>query len=254
MGETSLFNFTVASYHRLMNPKPSLQSFKAGFLATLPMQLGVAPFGLIFGTLAAPSGLPPWAALAMSVFVYAGSAQFLALTLLAASASWPVIVLTTLVVNLRHALYSATLQSPLSYLPFWRRAALAYFLTDETFAAVQSGLNQNAQPIGAYMLGSGVCNCATWIIFTALGIVLGQAVPQIQHWGLEFAMVATFTGIVVSMLVSRAQWIAALCAGATALLAAGLPYKLGLILAVIVGVSAGMLAARTEPLAHSPSA
>jgi 4-azaleucine resistance transporter AzlC len=225
-------------------------AFKEGFVATLPMQLGVAPFGLIFGTLAAPSGLPPWAAMAMSIFVYAGSAQFLALTLLAASASWPVIVLTTLVVNLRHALYSATLQGPLSYLPFWRRAGLAYFLTDETFAAVQAGINQKIQPIGAYMLGSGLCNCGSWVLFTALGIALGQAVPQVAHWGLEFAMVATFTGIVVTMLVSRAQVIAALAAAITALLAASLPYKLGLILAVLVGVSAGMLAERFSASAH----
>lgn len=222
-------------------------ALQRGFIATLPMQLGVAPFGLIFGTLAAPSGLPPWAALAMSVFVYAGSAQFLALTLLAASASWPVIVVTTLVVNLRHALYSATLQSPLSHLPFWQRAGLAYFLTDETFAAVQSGMNQKVMPISAYMLGSGLCNCGSWVLFTALGIALGQAVPQVAHWGLEFAMVATFTGIVVPMLVSRAQVLAALAAAITALLAAGLPYKLGLMLAVVAGVAAGMAAARFVP-------
>ncbi|WP_246307934.1 AzlC family ABC transporter permease [Chitinibacter bivalviorum] len=223
---------------------PQMTAFRAGFLATLPMQLGVAPFGLIFGTLAAPSGLPPWAALAMSLCVYAGSAQFLALTLLAASASWPVIVLTTLVVNVRHALYSATLQGPLAYLPFWRRAGLAYFLTDETFAAVQGGINQQIAPIGAYMLGSGVCNGGTWLLFTAIGIGLGQAIPEIQHWGLEFAMVATFTGIVVPMLVSRAQICAALLAGLTALLCNGLPYKLGLLLAVFAGVSAGLYADR----------
>ncbi|WP_410497889.1 AzlC family ABC transporter permease [Chitinibacter sp. S2-10] len=249
-----LVNQQAASYYRPMTmPSSSFSrsAFTAGFLATLPMQLGVAPFGLIFGTLAAPSGLPPWAALAMSVLVYAGAAQFLALTLLAASASWPVIVLTTLVVNLRHVLYSASLQSPLSGLPFWQRAGLAYFLTDETFAAVQAGINQKVTPndsgsIGAYMLGSGICNCGTWIVFTAIGILLGQAVPQIQHWGLEFAMVATFTGIVVPMLVSRSQAMAALLAAATALIAHGLPYKLGLILAVIVGVSAGMWMSRYD--------
>ncbi|WP_232522575.1 AzlC family ABC transporter permease [Chitinibacter sp. GC72] len=233
---------------------PAAMAFKQGFVATLPMQLGVAPFAIIFGTLAAPSGLPPWAALAMSVLVYAGSAQFLALTLLAASATWPVIVLTTLVVNLRHALYSATLQGPLANVPFWRRAALAYFLTDETFAAVQSGLNQKVTRIDAFMLGSGLCNCSCWVVFTAVGILLGQAVPQLQHWGLEFAMVATFTGIVVSMLLTRAQLIAAIAAGLTALLAAALPYKLGLMLAVVAGVAAGMAAARFEPISKTQTA
>jgi 4-azaleucine resistance transporter AzlC len=216
------------------------QAFKIGALETLPLQMGVAPFALIFGTLAGPAGLPPWAALAMSVLVYAGSSQFLALSLLAAGAALPVIIFTTLIVNLRHALYSATLQLPFAHLPFLRRAALAFFLTDETFAVVQSALNRKIEPLDAVMFGSGLVNYSTWIGFTAIGIVLGQSIPELQHWGLEFAMVATFTGIVVPLLVTRAQIICAVVAGATALLAQGLPYKLGLLLAVLFGVSAAM--------------
>ncbi|MGL4996815.1 MAG: AzlC family ABC transporter permease [Deefgea sp.] len=216
------------------------QAFKIGALDTLPLQMGVAPFALIFGTLAGPAGLPPWAALAMSVFVYAGSCQFLALSLLAAGAGLPVIIFTTLIVNLRHALYSATLQMPFAQLPFLRRAALAFFLTDETFAVVQSALSRKIEPLDAVMFGSGLVNYSTWIGFTAIGIVLGQNIPELQYWGLEFAMVATFTGIVVPLLVTRAQVVCAVVAGATALLAQGLPYKLGLLLAVLFGVSAAM--------------
>ncbi|WP_239078189.1 MULTISPECIES: AzlC family ABC transporter permease [Deefgea] len=216
------------------------QAFKIGMLDTLPLQMGVAPFALIFGTLAGPAGLSPWATLAMSVFVYAGSSQFLALSLLAAGAALPVIVLTTLIVNLRHALYSATLQLPFAHLPFLCRAALAFFLTDETFAVVQSAASRQIAPLDAVMFGSGVVNFSTWVSFTALGIVLGQNIPALQHWGLEFAMVATFTGIVVPLLVTRAQVACALVAGVTALLAHGLPYKLGLLLAVFAGVFAAM--------------
>lgn len=202
--------------------------------------MGVAPFALIFGTLAGPAGLSPWATLAMSVLVYAGSSQFLALSLLAAGAALPVIVFTTLIVNLRHALYSATLQLPFAHLPFMRRASLAFFLTDETFAVVQSALSRKIAPLDAVMFGSGMINYSTWIGFTALGIVLGQNIPELQHWGLEFAMVATFTGIVVPLLVTRAQVVCALVAGITALLAHSLPYKLGLLLAVFCGVYAAM--------------
>ena len=172
--------------------------------------------------------------------VYAGSSQFLALSLLAAGAALPVIIFTTLIVNLRHALYSATLQLPFSHLPFLRRAALAFFLTDETFAVVQSALNRKVEPLDAVMFGSGLVNYSTWIGFTAIGIVLGQNIPALQHWGLEFAMVATFTGIVVPMLITRSQVVCALVAGVTALLAHGLPYKLGLLLAVFFGVFAAM--------------
>ncbi|MCB5195812.1 AzlC family ABC transporter permease [Deefgea salmonis] len=218
----------------------SKSAFKIGMLDTLPLQMGVAPFALIFGTLAGPAGLSPWATMAMSVLVYAGSSQFLALSLLAVGAALPVIIFTTLIINLRHALYSATLQPPFAHLPFWRRACLAFFLTDETFAVVQSAASRKITPLDSVMLGSGLVNFSTWIVFTGIGIVLGNNIPQLQHWGLEFAMVATFTGIVVPLLVSRAQVLCAVVAGTTALLAHGLPYKLGLLLAVLLGVWAAM--------------
>ncbi|MDE2120578.1 MAG: AzlC family ABC transporter permease, partial [Betaproteobacteria bacterium] len=100
-----------------------------GMVDTVPLLLGAAPFGLIFGALAAPDGLPAPGALAMSALVFAGSAQFIALTLLAAQAGPLVIVLTTLVVNLRHALYAATLLPMVARLRLRWRMLLAFWLT-----------------------------------------------------------------------------------------------------------------------------
>ncbi|SMC29779.1 4-azaleucine resistance probable transporter AzlC [Andreprevotia lacus DSM 23236] len=216
--------------------------FLAGARDNLPMLLGAAPFGLIFGTLAGPSGLPPWAALAMSLFVFAGSAQFIAVTLMAAGASPLVIVATTFIVNIRHALYSASLLPYVAGLPRHWRALMAFVLTDETFAVVYNRL-QSAAPVDvrSYYLGAGLAMYGNWIAWTAVGIVLGQTVPGIEHWGLEFAMVATFVGIVVPLLKNRAQVAAALAAGLTALCTTALPYKLGLLAAVLAGIAVGML-------------
>ena len=213
---------------------------------SLPMLLGAAPFGVIFGTLAEPSHLSAVGALAMSALVFAGSSQFIALTLLASGAGLGVIILTTLVVNLRHALYSATLLPHVATLPQRWRVPLAFWLTDETFAVVQHRYAlADASPLKHwYHLGSSLAMFGNWQLWTLVGLLLGQAQPGLANWGLEFAMVATFTGIVVPMLRNRPMLAAALAAGAVALIARGLPYKLGLMLAALAGVVTGVLLER----------
>jgi 4-azaleucine resistance transporter AzlC len=218
----------------------------AGARDSLPMLLGAAPFGVIYGTLAGPSGLSPVAAAAMSLFVFAGSSQFIALTLLGTGAGLAVILLTTFVVNLRHALYSATLLPHVAGLGQRWRIPLAFGLTDETFAVVQLryGAPDESPFKHWYFLGSFVAMYGNWFMWTLAGILLGRTLPNLEHLGLEFAMAATFTGIVVPMLRSRPMLGAALAAGAVALAGRGLPYKLGLMLAALVGVVAGVLLER----------
>lgn len=207
------------------------------------MLLGAAPFGIIFGTLAGPSGLSPVAAVAMSLFVFAGSSQFIALSLLGTGAGLAVILLTTFVVNLRHALYSATLLPHVAGLRQRWRIPLAFGLTDETFAVVQLryGAADESPFKHWYHMGSFLAMYANWFMWTLAGILLGRSLPHLEHLGLEFAMAATFTGIVVPMLRSRPMLGAALGAGAVALAGRGLPYKLGLMLAALTGVVIGVL-------------
>jgi len=214
----------------------------AGARDSAPMLLGAAPFGLIFGTLAAPSGLSTAGAVAMSLCVFAGSSQFIALTLLASGTGLAVILLTTFVVNLRHALYSATLLPHVAGLRQRWRVPLAFWLTDETFAVVQHRyLQDDMSPYKHwYYLGSCVSMYLNWNLWTLTGIMLGRSLPRLEHLGLEFAMAATFTGIVVPMLRHRPMLYAALGAGAVALAAHGLPYKLGLMLAALTGVVIGV--------------
>jgi len=215
----------------------------SGARDSLPMLLGAAPFGLIFGTLAAPSGLSAAGALAMSLCVFAGSSQFIALTLLASGTGLLVILLTTLVVNLRHALYSATLLPHVAGLRQRWRIPLAFWLTDETFAVVQHRYGEPDRSPNKhwYYLGSCLVMYGNWFLWTLAGVLLGRSLPRLEHMGLEFAMAATFTGIVVPMLKKWPMLGAALAAAAVALAARGLPYKLGLMLAALAGVTVGVV-------------
>lgn len=211
-----------------------------------PMLLGAMPFGIIFGSLAGAAGLTSWQTLGMSALVFAGSAQFIAISLLTGGATLAVVLLTTLVVNLRHALYSASLQPFVRHLPKRWRVPLAFWLTDEAFAVVQHRYAEgDASPHKHwYFLGAELAMYVNWLLCTFAGMVFGQAVPNIGAWGLDFAMLATFIGIVVPMLKNRPQLAAALVAAAVALACHALPYKLGLMAAALSGIVVGVLLER----------
>jgi len=216
--------------------------FWRGARDSVPMLIGAAPLAVIFGTLAPPSGLSGTGAVLMSLLVFAGSSQFIALTLLASGTGVALIVLTTLVVNLRHLLYSANLQPQVSKLPQRWRLPLAFWLTDETFALTQRRYSEpDPSPFKHwYYLGSCVVMYLNWLLWTVTGVVLGHTVAGISRLGLEFAMVATFTAIVAPFLRTRPMVASALASAAVALLARGLPYKLGLMLAALAGVIVGV--------------
>ena len=223
-----------------------LTEFLAGARDTFPLIVGAIPFGIIFGTLAVASGLSFAGTMAMSAFVFAGSAQFIAVGLLAAGTGWPLIVLTTFVVNLRHALYSATLAPYVSRLPLRWQLAMAFWLTDETFAVVVSRFSGYSPSPGArwYYLGSALSMYINWQICTFLGLTIGQLLPDAAAWGLDFAMPVTFIGMTIPYLKNRSMVATAIVAGMAALVTYTMPNKLGLIVASMAGIAAGVLAER----------
>src|SRR5664279_5530843 len=119
-----------------MNTPPSSPSYEfwLGVREELPILLGVIPFGMIYGILALSAGLSPFDAQAMSSVVFAGSSQFMTAQLVSAATPGLVIILTGFVINLRHALYSASIAPYTKHLPFAWKAGLAYLLTDEAYA------------------------------------------------------------------------------------------------------------------------
>ncbi len=216
--------------------------FLAGMRATLPLILGAIPFGIIYGAFGVGSGLSPAATLGMSLFVFAGSAQFIAAGLVAQDSGVVLIVLTTFVVNLRHALYSASLAPFVKHLPQRWLLPLGFWLTDETYAVV---ITRYTQPDESpykhwYQFGSSLFMYVGWQVWTLIGIIAGQQ-PGLAKLGLDFAMSVTFIGIVVPLLVNRPMVACALVAGVTALLTYSLPNKMGLMVSAVAAIAAGLI-------------
>jgi 4-azaleucine resistance transporter AzlC len=218
--------------------------FIAGVRAEVPILLGVTPFGMIYGVLAIGAGLPVGAAMAMSSIVFAGSAQFVGVQLIRSGVPGMVIVFTTFIVNLRHMLYSASIAPHLEHLsPRWKWL-LAYLLTDEAYAVTITRYNQAVASSADsankhwFLLGAGLALWSTWQVSTAVGIFLGAQVPS--SWSLDFTLALTFIALVVPVLRDRPSMAAALSAGVIAVLAADLPYKLGLMVAAIGGIAIGL--------------
>lgn len=226
----------------------------AGMKAALPLIVGAVPFGILFGTLAPTSGLAAWATMAMSLVVFAGSAQFIVLALIAVQAPLEVILLTTFIVNLRHLLYATALAKHVSHLSICLRAILAFGLTDETFANMSQRYLPNS-PLGndhrfahIYYLGSILMFYSSWSLATAVGLVLGNIIPDMSSWGLEFAMSVTFIGMVVPYVNSKAMLSAVLSAAIASLYFAHLPNKLGLIVSALIGVFTGLSVLRFQKM------
>lgn len=217
------------------------EQFWAGVRAELPILLGVAPFGMIFGAVAV-AVMPPALAQAMSSVIFAGSAQFIAAELIGAGAPAFVLLTTTFIVNLRHLLYSASLAPHVRSLPLRWRLVLAYLLTDEAYAVTIVHYTDRQSPPATrhwYFLGAGLALWTVWQLTTALGILLGARIPP--SWSLDFALPLTFLGIVVPTLRDRPHLGAALSAGVVAVAAAGWPYQLGLMAAALAGIFVGVV-------------
>ncbi len=220
-----------------------------GMRDTIPMVIGAIPFGIIFGTLANANGLTKLEIIALSAIVFAGSSQFIVLGLFAAGVNWPVVILTTGVVNLRHLLYSATMVPHVKRLSQLWKALLSFGLTDESFAVAIRRYEDNDDPKSKhwYFLGSIAIMYGNWQICTWIGMGLGRQIPWLTDLGLEFAMLVTFIAMVTPYLRTSPMWVATLAAGISAVFTYALPYKAGLLLSAIVGIVAGMMMEKYSP-------
>lgn len=216
-------------------------AFWAGFRDSLPFLVVVGPFAMLFGVLATEAGLNVFETLAFSVVVVAGAAQFTALSLMQDDVPTLIVLASALAVNLRMAMYSASITPFLGAVPFWKRALAAYFLVDQSYAVAVAKYEQEPQMSLpqrlAYFFGVVMPVCPSWYAFTVIGALAGQRIPE--GWALDFVMPLAFLALIGPMLRTPAHVIAALTAIAVALLAAGLPYNLGLLAAGAAGMAAG---------------
>jgi 4-azaleucine resistance transporter AzlC len=217
--------------------------FRRGVRDVAPLLLGVAPFGLVAGIAAANAGLDLTQAVGMSVIVFAGASQLAALDLIGRDAPLSVVVLTAVVINLRMLMYSASIA------PYFRtfaarvKAGLAYLLTDQAYAlSIASYRAEASVDRVAYYLGVAVTLWVVWQLTTAAGVLLGTGVPD--AWGLEFAVPLVFLALLVPAMEDGPTTVAGLVGGTVAVVGAGLPLNLGLLVGASVGIVAGLLAER----------
>ena len=210
----------------------------------MPLQLGVAPFGLVFGVLGIASGLTPLQTIMLSSIVFGGASQVVFVQLWGALVPPTIVGASVSVINLRHALYSASIAPYLRHLPLRWRIPLAYLLTDEAYAVTIHRLqNEPPSPHQHYhLLGSGITLWVCWQITTVTGVLFGATIPQ--SWSLGFAIPLTFIALVAPVLRRRADLVACLTAGVISVIGQPLPWKAWIILAAIGGIAAGYLTHR----------
>lgn len=227
-------------------PPSRRRPFLHGLLAVLPLQVATIPFGLIFGVLAREAGLDFAQLMGMAAAVMAGASTVVALQLLGEQAPALLIVVSSAVVNLRMAMYSAAL------VPHWKgagpfaRGFAGYALTDQVFAvsiaAYEKGETPTLPEKIAYFFGTAAGCLPAWIFGCVAGYVAGAAIPE--SWGITMAMPLIFLAMSAAMVRTPAHLIAMTAASLAGLALAGMPNGTGLIPATFIGIAAGMLARR----------
>jgi 4-azaleucine resistance transporter AzlC len=223
-----------------------------GFRAGLPFVLVIIPFGLLFGVVAAEAGLDLLQTTLMSVLVVAGASQFAAVQLLSENAPIIVVILTGLAVNMRMAMYSASLAPHLGKASVRMRMLAAYFLVDQNYAVAIAEYEKNpARPLPeklAYFFGAITPIAPLWYSFTLIGALVGAAIPP--EYALDFAVPITFIAIVAPSLRSLPHIAAAFVSVTVALLLAWLPYNSGLMVAALLAMMTGAFIEKHMEQAH----
>lgn len=219
---------------------------KEGIKAAWPICLGYVPIGLAFGVLAQKAGLNPLEVGLMSLLVFAGSSQFIAVSMLSAgSAAMPIIV-TTFTVNLRHLLMSSSLSLFLRRLSRARLSFFAYGITDESFAINFTRFREGRWHWASALVVNQTAN-AVWIVSTIMGALGGQFIPA-GSFGIDYALIAMFLCLLVFQLRGKRHALTAVMAGVLAvILALLIPGNIYVVIASILAATAGVLLGRFRP-------
>ncbi len=226
-------------------PKDARESFLAGVRDVFPIVVGLVPIALVAGIGAVSAGLPGSAAIAMSLFWFAGAAQLAAIGVFDTGAPLAAVVATALVVNLRYVMYSASIATFLGDVRDRWKWAMSYFLADQNYAlsVVRYESDATVHRVG-YYFGAALSMWVVWQTGTVVGVVVGAQVPD--SWRLDLALPLTFMALLAPALKDRPSWAAALVAGVVAVAGAGLPANAGLMLAAVLGVATGYLLSDEE--------
>ncbi|WP_434706317.1 AzlC family ABC transporter permease [Pseudomonas sp. Z1-12] len=220
----------------------SVNSYRQGALAVLPLSLACAPWGLLAGSLAIDAGLTPAQGQGLSAFVFAGAAQLVAIGMLKSGASIVSILLTAFLLTSQHLLYGLHMRAHISPMNMRWRAGMGFLLTDELFA-----LTSHHDPRSFdrwYALGVGLTFYILWNVFTCAGIILGSSIPGLANLGLDFSIAATFIALIIPNVRNLPTVICVVVSLFTSVLLSYLQVEAALILSGLAGMTAGFVCKR----------
>ena len=222
----------------------TLTPARQGCLDALPLFIPALPFAFVFGVVVAEAGIPEWLGWSSSPIIFGGAIQVTLFTLIGEGASVAAAVSAALIVGARHMLYSVTLAPRFQHQPTWFRWVGSYVLIDQVF--VLSQIKPIDEPVAfrRYFLAAGFTFWSLWMVCTALGVVLGPAIPP--EWGVEFAAPVLFVSLMMAASDRRDKLAAAGLAMTITYLSAALPNRAGIVIAVISTVTVMMLLKRQK--------
>jgi len=219
--------------------------FRVGAHEAMGAAPGLAAWGLMTGVAMMNSGMSTFEALLMGVIVFAGSSQLAAIPLIASGTPMWVVLATGFCVNLRFVVFSAHMRPYMMHLPLWQRLVTGYLTTDLSYVLFtrrypdHGGTPDQLMAQQAYLAGNCGVNWVSWVGCSVLGIVLSSLIPA--HWGLGFAGILALLGVMFSLASSPLRWVSAGVAGAAAVAAFALPFKLNILLAIAAAVAMSLL-------------
>ncbi|MBJ2258678.1 AzlC family ABC transporter permease [Pseudomonas psychrophila] len=217
-------------------------AFVRGTMACLPLTLACAPWGLLAGSTAIDAQLTPAQSQGLSLFVFAGAAQLVAIGMIKGGASVISILVTTLLLTSQHLLYGMHLRPLVAPLESRWRFGLGFLLTDEFFALVSSFDQKTFDRW--YALGVGLCMYVGWNIFTLLGVLLGKSIPGLDQLGLEFSIAATFIALITPIVRNFPTIVCIAVSLLTVVLFSYWRWESAIVLAGLSGMVAGYLCKR----------
>jgi len=193
----------------------SVAGARKGFIACVPVALGVAGYGVLFGVLARQAGLSIAESTLMSATVVAGAAQVIAIGVWDQPIPVTAVIGTAFIVNLRYLLMGASLRPWFEELSPLQAYGSVFVMADENWALTMQEL-RSGNPAGAFLLGSGIAIWVFWVLATVLGAVAGGVIDDPATYGLNFMLTAVFIIIAVGLWEGRSDLIPWLVAGLVA--------------------------------------
>lgn len=209
----------------------SRNRFFEGAKQSVPIMLGYVPLGLAFGIIAREKGLSVLEAALMSFAAFTGSGQFIAVGMLGAGAGVPAILITNLLINLRYMLYSASMAPYVSKMPTYIQSLFAFQISDETFAMNMAAFQKQGAD-KQFIFGVNVFSHFSWIVNSAIGAALGNMIPDINRYGVNYALPAMFIALLIMQIKDK-----------TAMLVAGLSALISLVILISGGTNSNVIIA-----------